>query len=165
MVFEGFDGIGNIVFSCPPCDRNHRGLCRRCSAGRLTPNPHGGFGRGKFCLRCRKEVAHERDVARRAESYRRNKLWRARPGVQARLNALERERRKANPPDDLDRAAQRARRQILLQDPVKREEYRARNRATHHRSRENPEWVAKRKAQKRLADRARWLRLKEMVAA
>lgn len=161
MVFEGFDGIGNLVFKCEPCGRNRKGKCRRCPTGRLKPNPRGGFGRSKFCPRCRKRVDHERDVARRPESYKRNKKWRALPGVQAELNRLERERRRLNPPDDFDRAAARVRRAVLLRDPVKRQEYRERNRRTYHRSAKNAEWVAKRRTRKKVVDHQRWLRKKE----
>lgn len=101
--------------TCPWCVRKMARLCRRCPK---VLRPLVGGNGPVYCPRCKKQVVNESERRRADTKAKRNAAWRARPGVQERLNEEAREWRRANPPDALDRAYQRAKYAKYKKDPA-----------------------------------------------
>ena len=108
------DGIGRVIYTCPPCDRNRAGFCRRCP-NRLrvaSGNP------AKWCPDCKVIVVRERSAQRDRRPYR--AMLAAQPGYKEARAIAAREWRRLHPRDGYDRAYDTAKSAKRSADPVKR---------------------------------------------
>lgn len=125
MTFEGFDALGRVVFACRSCDRNRRGLCRRCPRGRLTRRKYKGrdtkgFGNSKLCPSCGKERKKERDSSPQGLERRRKRARRYYHRHRETIVEKVRAKRQITPRTEIDRLIDTAKSRARWANPVKR---------------------------------------------
>lgn len=131
------DGMGRVVFSCPACARNKRGLCRECPKSLTDPRQLRcpTCSRKRHLAQCRVRD-RERYAARRNDVLRHHRERNARPEIREWRRRYMAAYRQAHPRDANDRAYGRAWNAARRADPAYRARENARKRKQRRLARE-----------------------------